>query len=516
MIDSTEKLEEKPVHLQTLDFSLDPTKDKERMEKTKEVLRTYRERYGDLDFDKAYQSMFSLLWYSQLPCNDVYGLTSSTKDELSFIKRCYWKKRPISCNAIFQKRPTDRGMCCSFNIEKAENIFKKSKYTNVITTRQKHDSKNGFQSSRKPFWYERNNEPITSAGIENGLTLVFDAHSDQISSGSIFDSFQGIPVLVDGNKKFPMVRQSGTTARPGFENSISIHAFQVHANDEIKSISQKRRKCKFPEENNLDIHQEYAKSSCIFECKIKFAAKCISTCYQIDETCNCRDKELIDLIDLKSTNSCVPWFYPIPDGEVKEMCDPWKEKKFRHIMEMEIPMGQCNYCVEDCSSVKYQTSISYSELPDCDNSNIGSSFCDLTNGTLNPAPWLSDAQNEYLAANQSIPWFLKSNGSLTNIGTIKFQNKRSRYQGQNLETDEIFAEKLKLHPYYNAFEKDIGILNVFFADEYITRYVKEKDGTPFDHVSQLGGSLGGFMGISILSLVEILYWIFFRLSEKIF
>ena len=179
-----EKDEMKPLNLQKLDFSLDPSKNEERMKKIKEAMHAYSERYGSFEINKAYQSMFNLIWYSQLPCTDVLGITSSFNDELSFIKRCYWRKTQISCNAIFQKRPTDAGMCCSFNTEKAEHILKESLYTDAVATRQRFDSKNGFETSRKPNWYMKNNEPATRPGIKNGLTLVFDSHSDRISSGS--------------------------------------------------------------------------------------------------------------------------------------------------------------------------------------------------------------------------------------------------------------------------------------------------------------------------------------------
>ena len=495
---------------------MDPSKKEERTKKVIEAIHVFKERYGGFEIDKAYQSMFNLLWYSQLPCNDIVGITSSYNDELSFIKRCYWKKIPMNCNAIFQKRPTDAGMCCSFNIEKAEHVFKESQYTNVIASRQAYDTQNGFVPSQKPYWYVKNKEPTTKQGIKNGLTLVFDSHSDRISSGSVVDSFRGVPVLVDGKEKFPMVQRSGIRARPGMENSISINAFDVNSLDEIRRHTPEKRNCYFPDEYELDLHQKYSQPSCIFECEIKFATKCISTCKLINETCDCTDKNFIDNLDLKYTKSCVPWFYPIEDDKNVEICDPWTTKKFRDIMDTKIPIDQCDYCLEDCTSTRYQTTISYSELQKCDDSNIGSAFCDLTKGEINPAPWTSDVQNEYLAANESVPWFLETNETKIAMGGRRFSDLRSRYLKQKNGRGAIFADKMRMNPYYNAFEEDIGVLNVFFSEEKVTRYVKANKGSTFDFISQMGGSLGGFMGISILSIVEIFYWVFFRFFGKIF
>ncbi len=50
--------------------------------------------------------------------------------ERSVLKKCFWKGRIIDCSAIFEVFPTDRGMCCSFNMHKvteahANNVVRK-------------------------------------------------------------------------------------------------------------------------------------------------------------------------------------------------------------------------------------------------------------------------------------------------------------------------------------------------------------------------------------------------------
>ena len=181
----------KPQNIKKLDVSIDPDQKEERDNQTKEAIKTYDQRFGSLDMEKSYLPLFELLWYAQMPCVDVKGITSEKKDELSFIKRCYWKNKPISCNSIFQKRPTDRGMCCSFNMEKAEQILKGSKYTNAISLRQEEEGKNGFEKDEKPQWYVNNSEPKPEAGRNKGLTLVVDRHSDKLSPSTVTDNFLG-------------------------------------------------------------------------------------------------------------------------------------------------------------------------------------------------------------------------------------------------------------------------------------------------------------------------------------
>lgn len=143
-------VDNRPENIKNIDISLDPTKVEEREQKKKESMQNYEETFGSLDTNGSYAAMFELLWYSQMPCFDVKGLTSSSKDELSFLKRCYWKQKRINCATIFQQRPTDRGMCCAFNMEKAEDTFKKSKYTEAISKRQARDAMDSFEVSDPP------------------------------------------------------------------------------------------------------------------------------------------------------------------------------------------------------------------------------------------------------------------------------------------------------------------------------------------------------------------------------
>ena len=49
-----------------------------------------------------YEDLFEIMWYSQLPCFDVQGITSSSAGESAMVKRCYWKGQRVNCAAIFK------------------------------------------------------------------------------------------------------------------------------------------------------------------------------------------------------------------------------------------------------------------------------------------------------------------------------------------------------------------------------------------------------------------------------
>ena len=111
---------------------------------TKQAREQYDSNFGDLDFEKSYESLFEILWYSQLPCFDVRNVTSDAAYQMSVIKKCAWKGMDLNCSAIFKTLPTDRGMCCTFNMERAEEIFKESKYSTMVQKMQDTDANNRY------------------------------------------------------------------------------------------------------------------------------------------------------------------------------------------------------------------------------------------------------------------------------------------------------------------------------------------------------------------------------------
>ena len=48
--------------------------------------------------------------------------------------------------------PTDRGMCCTFNKQKAEAMFKESRYQTQIQNLTDQDKKLSFEDSTIPTW----------------------------------------------------------------------------------------------------------------------------------------------------------------------------------------------------------------------------------------------------------------------------------------------------------------------------------------------------------------------------
>ena len=131
--------------IQALNLMFDPSKENDRTTKVELAKEKYHEDFDHIDLSKCYKKLFELLWYTRLPCFDVKDVTSKKKDEMSVIKRCYWRGQMVDCASIFVTRSTDHGMCCTFNLGNAEKIFKNTIYGNISSDMRKRDKQLSFK-----------------------------------------------------------------------------------------------------------------------------------------------------------------------------------------------------------------------------------------------------------------------------------------------------------------------------------------------------------------------------------
>ncbi len=205
-----------------------------------------------------YEPLFKVLWYGHLPCFDVKGITSRYAGQKGVLQQCKWRGITVPCSAIFETYPTDRGMCCGFNMKKAETIFRSGAYVSMIKRMQDTDYARAFGISKKPKWYTDNREPRASAGQNKGLTVMLDSRTNFVSSGSVHEDFMGFTAYVDANRNFPLTMQKGIKIRPGFENNVAIRAFNVETSHDTIAITPDKRGCLFKTEHTLRLHNHYS------------------------------------------------------------------------------------------------------------------------------------------------------------------------------------------------------------------------------------------------------------------
>ena len=152
------------------------------------------------------------------------------------IKRCIWKGQRVSCSAIFSMYPTNRGMCCTFNKQKADELFRANRYQEQITRMTKQDKDHSFEDSGVPDWLSNYVEyhightlSITfnfrfdrtpETGKDKGLVLMLDAHSDKVTASSIPDNFHGFEAIIDSKAEFPLTTRKNILISPGHTVSL--------------------------------------------------------------------------------------------------------------------------------------------------------------------------------------------------------------------------------------------------------------------------------------------------------
>ena len=269
---------------------MDPSIESQTSQAISEYVDFTHSTFDGIDFTASFPAAFPALWRSKLPCFDTIGMSGSKSGERGILKRCKWKDEVVSCPAIFTTFPTDRGMCCSFNMKAADEIFADSEFSASVKQLQTEDLALSFDNTTLPEEYVKNKEPKSQAGRKMGLEVVLDAHSNLFESFSVGRDFEGFTGLITEPGSFPLTNQRGFEIRPGHSNLVAVSAIIVDADDDLRTLKPEVRKCLYPDElGDLTLFKSYSQSNCFLECSLKFV--------QSDGSQN-------------SNLSCTPWFFP--------------------------------------------------------------------------------------------------------------------------------------------------------------------------------------------------------------
>ena len=459
--------------VEQMDFLFDPVFQDDQENKKTEKINQIKKIMSYFDPSDSYQTLFSSLWHTSLPCFDLEGQTAFTDKERSILKYCEWKGLEIPCSKIFVSFPTDIGICCSFNMRAAEEILVGDTYTKLINQLQNQDQALSFIKDKLPLYYIENQEPKTQPGKSKGLTVILDAHSDLFSGGSVGGDTNGFIGLIHPKGSFPLTSAGGFDIRPGHNNIVSISATVVNTEDSIRNLDPTARNCHFEDENeNLLLYKNYTQSNCLFECFFSFAQK---------------NQKLKNSL----YNGCIPWFFPTAD-EFPTVCDSWEAVELFNLMTS-VPESDCKQCLPDCSTTVYKKSISAVSFRKCSLFNMGiSKFCNLKNISNRNFKMLSNIIFEnYESRFNKIPTYLK-----------RLFIEANRSYSSTLKNGDIFGRN---EVGYNLFEHDIAKVQIFFKTPVVIEIGRQATMSWIDYLSNVGGILGLFLGIGIVSLFEFVW-----------
>ena len=475
-----------------LEMIFNPEKQGDREALLVEAKKEYQDNYGNMDMEKGYNSLFEILWYTQVPCFDVANVTSSRQHEHAMIKSCTWKGVKIPCSKVFTASPTDRGMCCTFNVQAAEEMFKSGEYQTIIKKMQGRDEAKAFDLFET--WPDLKHDLkkfIPEAGVSKGLHLMLDSHSDLLSGSSISDDFQGFIAVVNDNKQFPITSQKSVLIRPGHHNLVSIKAQKVSAKRDIKGYSPDKRYCYFHDENEMKSHNNYSQSNCKLECKVR---------------------QVLSVLSEQGKKRCIPWFFPIVETEYP-MCDPWEAQAFQEEMK-NIGDAECNKCYPDCDTTEFGASASAAPFRRCDYKNVDMSpLCTIeTNSVPYPPKWGRSVLEEYSATRKGMVPSYVNDKVITNRRK-NINDADRRIEGQ--KGKELFTATNQDDQEYDAYEKDIATVTFFFESSNAFEFLRQSKTSWIDYISQVGGLLGLCLGFSFISAVEIFYWFTFKWYQNL-
>ena len=97
----------------------------------------------------------------------------------------------------------------------------------------------------------------------------------------------------------------------------------------------------------------------------------------------------------------------------------------------------------------------------------------------------------------------------------------------------IINDPIQGDTYYNAYEKDIAVVNIFFGgstvfgEEMLLQFIihtflsdssefeRSRRMTWLDFISNLGGLCGLCLGISFVSMIELVYWFLLQFFTRV-
>ena len=263
--------------------------------------------------------------------------------------------------------------------------------------------------------------------------------------------------------KSNVIDQRRNTIRllPGYQITIKTIPQLVGATDQFKEMDVTTRNCKLCSEiDGLKLINTYSKVGCEFECATN---KAIEICH------------------------CLPWYFS-NNFTGTPMCDSFGGHCFEEILTNEANYKKCSkWCIEDCSGMPMTVVTSYVPIN------------------------LDEAckRNSYFEKH-----FVHSSRQY-----FTFEVYRSLIEGDG-QIPDLQANLANGSICRNFISKFVALVSVESPTDSITKSAREIRVTLIDQIGTVGGTLGLFTGMSILSMVEIVFFLvkfarsFFKIKQS--
>ncbi|XP_059093651.1 uncharacterized protein LOC131888743 [Tigriopus californicus] len=289
---------------------------------------------------------------------------------------------------------------------------------------------------------------VQGCGKSKGLRVIIDNHKfatlgSRNTPGSKFQVYVTVPGVVTHKVPFKM--------DPTYHGEHSIYLHGIHYIDssiQFKAWNKDMKACYFPDDRQLNYFSIYTQDNCLLECRLnKIALIC----------------------------QCAPWYlnqtqFPACGLSGNEC---FRENLANYQDDLQ-DRTDCD-CKNDCEGIHIFSTMnrySYSDTTATDSD----LWWDAKTKTGRLANYLLDPEHLFMD-----PW-----------------TKNLTKMMHDLDDSELATKR---------FREDISVLNFFFDTPIITRITQEMRITVFDQISAVGGTLGLFTGVSLITFAEVFYWL---------
>uniref|UniRef100_A0A182T5M0 Pickpocket n=1 Tax=Anopheles maculatus TaxID=74869 RepID=A0A182T5M0_9DIPT len=185
---------------------------------------------------------------------------------------CIWRNKYFSCDNLFEKTLTERGICYTFNGLSEDAILRKEQFhQDYKHLGEKRSSENwsmeqGYKPNLGLDVYPRR---VVSSGSPAGLIVILKSDVEDMDY-LCGNSFQGFQVQIHTPNQIPQISSQSIRVPVNHELTVRLDPYLITTSKNVKSYSAQKRRCYYPHERYLRFFRTYTKPNCVLECLSNF------------------------------------------------------------------------------------------------------------------------------------------------------------------------------------------------------------------------------------------------------
>ena len=353
-------------------------------------------------------------------------------------------RKSMSC-PHFHRSITSNGFGISFNVADFWSVYKESPFTKTFVEVMKPKT----NPPHKP-----NNLANDQHLLHRGKNILFPEKLGKSNEMLVVlqsrwtreqKTSEKFQLSIHDPLQIPNMLDAGDEILPGALTSINVWPQLIETSNNLVSHTIEERGCQFNFEGSSQLFtNNYHQEGCIFECLLELSY---------------------------STMNCTPWNYPFFKPH-QQTCNFYAVFHFEEQMRSSSNINQCQAkCPQECTKMLYTASIS-----------------------SEPFDWqgmCEDKNDNYRLYFDPNPFYQYSQP----IGILK--SYEQMVFNKNMSYLEFCKETLKR----------IAVVRIKLASNTVTAIKRSKRVTITGHIANIGGTLGLFTGMSIMSFIELTFWL---------